>query len=90
LNGLTAPGRNGVDSGAGSGFSSLTRTAERFPHCLKFSLLYGFFDGILNQVAIPAVIEGLFGTDYRLDKGFQFVVAGFTDIPVSHVVIVPV
>jgi hypothetical protein len=33
---------------------------------LEFSFLDGFFNGIGNKPGIPFIIEGLFGSHYRL------------------------
>jgi hypothetical protein len=88
LNSLTNPGESGVND-ADFILHSPPARKNRFPRCLEFSLLHGFLDGFLNQLGIPVVVEGLFGTDYGFDKGFQFVVAGFADIPVGQVKIVP-
>jgi hypothetical protein len=60
------------------------------PLCLKFTFLDGLFDGFLDQLGIPVVVEGLFGPDHRLNLGFQLVMTGFTEIPVSHMEVIPV
>jgi hypothetical protein len=52
--------------------------------------LDGLFDGILNQVVEPFVIEGLFGPDGGLDKQFKLIMAGFANIAVGYVEVIPV
>jgi hypothetical protein len=65
-------------------------TAEPADRPLKFSLFDGFFDGILNQMVVPFVVKGLFIPDGGLDKKFKLIVAGFADVPVGDMEIVPV
>jgi hypothetical protein len=52
--------------------------------------LDGLFDRILDKVVVPFVVKGLFGPDRRLDKEFKLVMAGFTDVPMGDVEVVPV
>jgi hypothetical protein len=39
---------------------------------------------------VPFVVKGLFGPDGGLDKEFKLVMAGFTDVPVGYVKVIPV
>jgi hypothetical protein len=55
----------------------------------EFTLLYGLFDGILNQAVEPLVVKGLFGPHHGFDQGFQIIVAGFAKIPVGQMEIGP-
>jgi hypothetical protein len=54
------------------------------------SLSNGLFDRILGQPVIPFIVEGLFCSDNRFQGQFQAVFAGFTEIPVGKVEVVPV
>jgi hypothetical protein len=38
----------------------------------------------------PLVTERLFGPDGGLDKEFKFIMAGFTNVPVGYVKVIPV
>jgi hypothetical protein len=55
----------------------------------EFALLYGLFDGILNQAVVPFIVKGLFGPHHGLYLGFQIIVAGFANIPVGQMEISP-
>jgi hypothetical protein len=52
--------------------------------------LDSLFDGILNKVVVPFIVKGLFSSDSGLDKEFKLVMAGFANIPVGYMEIVPV
>jgi sialic acid synthase SpsE len=55
---------------------------------LPFAFLNSFFDGFLDQLVIPVVVKGLFRPDYRFNRRFKLIVAGFTEIPVSQMKII--
>jgi hypothetical protein len=55
---------------------------------LPFALLNGFFDGFLDQFGVPVVAKGLFRPDHRFNQSFKLIMAGLTDVPVSHVEII--
>jgi hypothetical protein len=52
--------------------------------------LDGLFDGILNQVVEPFVIEGLFGPDGGLDQQLKLVVTGLANVTVGYVKVIAV
>ena len=55
---------------------------------VEFALLNGFFNGFLDQIGIPIVIERRFSPDYGFDLDFQFVMAGLTNVPVGQVEVI--
>jgi len=67
------------------------RTTRRLPDWLfyvEFTFLNCFFDGFLNQLAIPFIGERRFVPYNGLNLEFQLVVAGFTNVPVGHVEVI--
>jgi len=42
----------------------------------------------LYQLGVPFIVERLFGPNYRLNLEFQFVMAGFANVPMGHVEII--
>jgi hypothetical protein len=57
---------------------------------LEFPVLDGLFYGILHKMVVPFVVKGLFSPDRRLDKEFKLIMAGFADVPVGYMEVIPV